>query len=108
PAYPQLIRQSNFHKTLSRLQLSFKDCRPEGIKDYIPERQIFIHMHFQLHAYFLLPPLLKTVVKKTVFARWLARSSSQACSAVFLSSKRPNTVGPLPLIMAFKAPCSFI
>ena len=55
-----------------------------------------------------LPPLLNTVVKKTVLAKRLARKASQAFSAVALSSNNPNTVGPLPLIMAFNAPCSFM
>ena len=52
----------------------------------------------------VLPPLSEIVVRNVFLANPLSRRLSQAFCAVSLLSKRPNTVGPLPLIIAFSAP----
>ena len=108
-AHAQFICKLDFHQSFTRFKLSSKDCLSECIEYHIPERKVFIFIDFQilLHAfYFLLAWCI--LVTYTCFASFCSFIFCAARLADCLSSNKPNTVGPLPLIIAFMAPPSFM
>ena len=44
-AHTKTLCKGDFQKSFARLQLSLQDRLPQGIKNNIPKRQIFIHIH---------------------------------------------------------------